>query len=262
MKDSLNEGEKGDKEKFVNFSKNFPVSEALWRFIELNKLYKMDLKVETPILDLGCGNGQFSYALFHKIKAGVDLNAELLKAAGNLNFYDILLAADARELPFPSNSFKTVLCNCTLEHISNPEKCIAEVSRVLEKKGKFIVTVPSEFFNELLLFRSQWYVNRKNKQLAHINIFTLETWENLLGRSGFDTIQTSLYASPGFVKIWDCLDTGYRTAIPYAVFFWDMLLKSRIVLSVLYRKFLDEGNNLLESQKKKGGGRLFIAEKR
>ncbi|MGD0352437.1 MAG: class I SAM-dependent methyltransferase [Dehalococcoidia bacterium] len=260
----INQREDAEKDAFLKLSANLAISEALWRFLEFKEISLAVPQMEAPLLDLGCGNGQFSYALFQKIKAGVDSNAELLKAARNLNVYDILLAADARDLPFPNNSFKTVFCNCTLEHINNPEKCIAEVNRVLDKKGKFIMTVPSEFFNDMLLFHSKWYANMRNRHLSHINLFTLETWENLLDNSGFNVAQTLLYAPLGFMKLWDCLDIGYRTRVPYTASLWGLLLRRKAILSLLYRKLSGESSDFPESQKKikKGGGRLFIAEKR
>lgn len=261
---SINQKKDADRDIFLKLSASLPVSEALWRFFEFKEISLVTPQMEAPILDLGCGNGQFSYALFNKITAGIDLSHRCLLAAKKLDIYDILLLADARELPFPNDSFKTVLCNCTLEHISNPEKCITEVNRVLKRGGKFIITVPSEFFDDLLLIRCRGYAEKKNEVLAHINMYTLETWRNLLAASGFEVTESRLYLPPFFMKVWDFLDAGYHLPVAIMSFPWDFALRRRFILSLLYNKLLKNSRrqHVTEKTKPVGGARLIIAEKR
>lgn len=49
---------------------------------------------------------------------------------------------DARRLPFTEGAFDTVLLVETLEHVPDPERCVAELSRVLHPGGRLLVTVP------------------------------------------------------------------------------------------------------------------------
>lgn len=53
---------------------------------------------------------------------------------------DIL--GDAKNLPFDSYTFNTVLMLQVLEHIDNPESAIKEASRVLKTEGMLIISVP------------------------------------------------------------------------------------------------------------------------
>lgn len=46
--------------------------------------------------------------------------------------------AIAESLPFPDESFDAVVCTLTLCSVGNPEKALAEISRVLKRGGKFI----------------------------------------------------------------------------------------------------------------------------
>ncbi|MCP3916593.1 MAG: SAM-dependent methyltransferase [bacterium] len=49
---------------------------------------------------------------------------------------------DGNELPFLSGSFDTVMCTEVLEHLPQPDRVLAEMSRVLRPGGKMLATVP------------------------------------------------------------------------------------------------------------------------
>ncbi len=53
----------------------------------------------------------------------------------------------AEEIPFPDDSFDTVVSTQVFEHVENPELAAAEVIRVLAKGGRLLITVPQ--WNEL-----------------------------------------------------------------------------------------------------------------
>ena len=53
-----------------------------------------------------------------------------------------VLQADARKLPFPSESFDLVVCSSTLEHIPNFWLACDEMKRVLKQEGSLIINVP------------------------------------------------------------------------------------------------------------------------
>lgn len=49
---------------------------------------------------------------------------------------------DGNRLPFRDAAFDTVLCTEVLEHLPSPERCIAEIARVLAPGGRLLLTVP------------------------------------------------------------------------------------------------------------------------
>lgn len=49
-------------------------SQALWRYFELRAL--KELHYERPILEIGCGDGQFSSLLFREIDDAIDITRE------------------------------------------------------------------------------------------------------------------------------------------------------------------------------------------
>ena len=103
------------------------------------------------VLDVGCGEGGKSlyYASCGaKHVYGVDTveeysakSAELAKKLGLENRFTFINCS-ALELPFPDETFDTVMMNDFFEHISSPEKAVKEAMRVLKIGGKLFINFP------------------------------------------------------------------------------------------------------------------------
>ena len=153
-------------------------------------------RINSPVLDLGCGDGQIARKIFHNVDIiGIDIVPTK---------YGVVM--DARKLNFPANYFGAVFSNCVLEHIQDIKTVIKQVDRVLKKKGYFIFTVPSEHFKDNLMF--SWipgYGWLRNKQLQHYNCFKQIDWEQMLWDIGFYSILTQGYITPEQGVYWDKL---------------------------------------------------------
>ena len=55
---------------------------------------------------------------------------------------DVDAIADAHDLPFPSGSFDLVVAVAVLEHVADPQRCVAEMTRVLAPKGHVFAVTP------------------------------------------------------------------------------------------------------------------------
>lgn len=244
---------------FLKFIKEFAVSETFWRYVEVNMLTQVLERTRPPVLDLGCGSGITSSALFKKIDVGIDINPNVLKTARRIILFSNLLVADARNLPLPDRTFNTVFSNCAIEHIDNIEECIKEISRVLKSDGYFIFTVPSEYFGDLLLSPRKFYVQLRNKQLSHINLFSLDKWENVLGTYGLAVVDSKLYMSSKIMKLWDFLDYFFRVIGENLIGrILHRLSKNKLILPNFYKVLQREvdGNPI-----KIGGARLIVAKR-
>ncbi len=106
------------------------------------------------MLDIGCGEGYFS-RFFAKAGAeviGIDLSDALIKAAKEEEerhpFGVKYLAADATNLNMlDSEIFDVVYCHMALDDIADYEGAIAEVSRVLKPRGRFVVVMVHPCFS-------------------------------------------------------------------------------------------------------------------
>ena len=67
------------------------------------------------------------------------------RAIVNLDMYpyrEVNVVGNATALPFPDNTFDGALCECLLEHVTEPALVIREMLRVLKPGGEVFITVP------------------------------------------------------------------------------------------------------------------------
>jgi ubiquinone biosynthesis O-methyltransferase len=97
------------------------------------------------VLDLGCAGGFMAEAIAARGAAsvtGIDPAAEAIRAAqahavaGGLDIrYDVGVG---EALPYPDAAFDIVVCVDVLEHVSDLQKVLEEVARVLKPGGVFL----------------------------------------------------------------------------------------------------------------------------
>ena len=101
------------------------------------------LKSSKNILDIGCSDGYVHKQIRSKKITGIDINESDLDIAKLLNPNNRYRKESVYELKFKDAEFDTVLCLDVLEHLDDDTKAISEISRVLKKGGKLVLTVPS-----------------------------------------------------------------------------------------------------------------------
>lgn len=107
-----------------------------------NLMRMLDLKKETRVLDLACGQGFFTREIAkhtaHVI--GSDLSPSLIRLAKEQSDPKLqFTVADAASLTFAKDaSFDVVVCVLALQNIEKLQETLREVRRVLTKTGRFI----------------------------------------------------------------------------------------------------------------------------
>jgi len=120
-----------------------PLSLALWRSVEAVALSKYEL--DHPILDLGCGFGEFAEAFEEtNFDVGLDLSERDIEVAKGLNLYRELYLADARDMPFDDDTFGSIISVSVIEHITEVDKVFKEAYRVLRPGGTLLITVETD----------------------------------------------------------------------------------------------------------------------
>lgn len=103
------------------------------------------------VLDMGCGAaGKSLYyaSLGANSVTGVDIvaryEAEATALADKLGYADKFkfVCASADALPFPDESFDTVIMNDFMEHVSDPEAALKEARRLIKKDGRIYINFP------------------------------------------------------------------------------------------------------------------------
>jgi SAM-dependent methyltransferase len=92
----------------------------------------------TPVLDVGCGEGELARHLPEGAWVGVDSSPTMLAEAPGP-----VVEADATALPYEDASFGSLALLYVLYHLPDPAVALAEAQRVLRSGGLIAVAVPS-----------------------------------------------------------------------------------------------------------------------
>lgn len=149
------------------------------------------------VLDIGCGTGVITASVKERLRTkmtGIDISPEMIeycksKYKGmNINFFE----GNILDLNFPDRQFDLVLTVSLIEWISDYEKAISEVSRLLATGGQWIVSIPNwrsplrkmEYLRSLLVKKS--YLNyQRNRVRIEIFAKTAQKYGLVLDRSKY-----------------------------------------------------------------------------
>ena len=125
---------------FLGLLKKTPFHPQWFAFMrEDRKLRATCAELSGLVLDIGCADG--------KPRQYLPADTEYV----GLDYYDTAsnwyktrpsIFGDAQQLPFPEGAVNHVLLLDVLEHIPDPERCLAEISRVLKPGGTLTIQVP------------------------------------------------------------------------------------------------------------------------
>lgn len=105
----------------------------------------LDVSPHHKVLEVGVGAGNVLDRVPTGIRFGLDLAASILRDARlRLASRATLLQGDAATLPFRDGAFDRVLCSEVLEHLPDPARAIAELTRVTRAGGIVVLSVPNE----------------------------------------------------------------------------------------------------------------------
>lgn len=177
----------------------------------------------SSILEVGCGTGEDAIALANRVGShgkviAIDRSQAMVdQASGSTRSLQLpieFICADAQQLPFEDNTFDGVRVDRTLQHISDGERVIAEMTRVVRPGGKVVAIEPDwETFtvnseNHILTrqllnfwcdsFPSGWVGRNLAKYFVHAGLTdiqvspeTLVVTQFALADQVFDLVQTA-----------------------------------------------------------------------
>ena len=120
-----------------------PGHDSYWRFHRDRFLELLPAEINGPILDLGCGEGRFARELRSRGEnvVGVDASPAMIDLAREADPDGDYRVADAAALPLEDGAFQLVVAFMSLQDIDDPERAIAEASRVLQPAGALCLPV-------------------------------------------------------------------------------------------------------------------------
>ena len=110
---------------------------------DLKFLKMLNYDPDAKVIDLGCGNGDFTLKVKEKIDCkeiyGVDVFEDALKEAQNKGIKAEKMNLNEK-LNFSDDSFNLVVSNQVLEHLFFPSRFIQEVYRILREDGYVVIS--------------------------------------------------------------------------------------------------------------------------
>jgi SAM-dependent methyltransferase len=201
--------------------KDLPYFRGLLRAVEAR--FYQDYPLESPVLDLGCGDGHFVTIAFDRpLDFGLDPWTGPVHQAVSRGGYKLVIQGLGDRLPFEDAAFASVISNSVLEHIPDVDAVVKETARVLRPGAQFIFCVPNQNFlanlsvsNFLDKIGFHWLANAYrsffNRISRHQHCDSPEVWEKRLNKAGFDIVKWWHYFSPQALAT---LEWGHYFGLP------------------------------------------------
>jgi SAM-dependent methyltransferase len=152
------------------------------------------------LLDLGCGHVPLYGVYRDLVSENICVDWENTMHVNP--FLDITTDLD-KELPFPDDSFDTVLLTDVLEHLPEPVFSMRQIARVLRPRGKAIIAVPFFYWLHEVpydYYRYTEFALRRFCDLSRLEI--VELWQyGGLPEILLDLTSKALYRMPRSVEI-------------------------------------------------------------
>ena len=152
------------------------------------------------LLEAGCGPGFLAKLLKDKGAnvIGTDVSRVGTERTARRGIETYHVDLDTMKLPFPDQSFDTVICNSNLEHLFYLEQNLSECIRVLRLGGKFIWMEPNTAhwrYRLWLLFGRFPYIPESPTDPYHIRHVTAYELRKLCNKNGLEVKE--LLGHPG-----------------------------------------------------------------
>jgi ubiquinone/menaquinone biosynthesis C-methylase UbiE len=112
----------------------------------------------TKILEVGCGEGILLAAMPGQFKFGIDPSPEALSRARRLGNAKCSVA-QCEYLPFPTETFDSVVAIGVMEHFTSIDRSLSEIYRVLKPNGIYIALIHTD------MTRRQRFVSKVKQYL-------------------------------------------------------------------------------------------------
>lgn len=142
---------------------------------------------------------------------------------GKWNTKNIDIFSDILKIPVKNCAYNNVLCTEVLEHILHPDLAIKEISRILKKGGKLILTAPfaSQTHFSPYFFSTGFSINWYRQMLSKYNLKVLSIKTN---GNYFDYINQELCRLPRVLKRYSNFSFFsyllYFVIVPIVFIFW------------------------------------------
>lgn len=153
---------------------------------------------ESPLLDVGCGDGLFAGIAFEgKESWGIDINEDELRLARTSKAYSRVIHGDITTEELPADHFASCVANCSLEHVPRIDLALSNIFKSLRPGGTFVTFVPKKGWAEQLLsyrilkvLGASGWANQLQSKIdnffVHHHLHDEKGWRKLVEAAGFE----------------------------------------------------------------------------
>lgn len=176
-------------ERLETFVTTEAMTEHLHRYAIIFNLIK-----NKKVLDIACGEG-YGTALMSKYAkhvTGIDIDKDTISKAShkyrseNINFID----GSILNIPVNDSSYDIITCFETIEHISNHDKALNELKRILSSNGILVISTPEKkYYSDLNNFKNPFhqkelyekdFIQLLNKYFTYYEIYSQSSFNGSL----------------------------------------------------------------------------------
>lgn len=166
-----------------------------WRLSYLCRIFKA-LHLQRGLfglfLDIGVGGSGYTVieaARKGYMAVGIDISKEGVKKAMNFSKKELgkdnscnFVVAVAENLPFKHSSFDKISSIAVIEHVSDDEKAIEDISYILKSDGEIYITVPNAYRRILPIFWLPYRIH--DKRVGHLRHYSERELISLFNHNG------------------------------------------------------------------------------
>lgn len=184
--------------------------------MEKREQWISEIKKTDRVLDIGCWSGNRIERLNNKCNiVGLEIDPQKIKLSSKKIISQIYQGdICSNKIPFKEHSFDLIFLEDVLEHLKSEEKAMKNISNLIKKDGRLIITVPRsikflEFWDPAWI-KGEILRENKHKHYTKKEIF------NLLKKHNLKIEEYYIRGSPGWLFFrWFNLFLRYGLKIKY-----------------------------------------------
>jgi SAM-dependent methyltransferase len=138
-----------------------------WSLYQAIQKFAKETPSEAKILDVGCGIKPYRQLFSSNSYTGIDIEGGGHEdGAKSVDAY-----YNGKDIPFPDQSFDTLICTQVLEHADDPEILVRECARVLKPGGRAFFSMPFIYPEHEVPFDFRRFTRFEHERLYKKNNF-------------------------------------------------------------------------------------------
>ncbi|MEQ8537296.1 MAG: class I SAM-dependent methyltransferase [Coleofasciculus sp. D1-CHI-01] len=163
-----------------------------FRFYQSMAMSQLKIAEGCGFLDVGCGTGwavrQAAKQLQVGKACGIDISAKMIEnavaetsEAHNIEFQ----IGDAEAIPYPDESFSSIICTFSIHHYQNPVSALSEMKRVLKPDGSIVILDSARDVSFAIWLQDR---GRRYFEKSHVKYYTTKEMTDLIAKAQLQLI--------------------------------------------------------------------------